>query len=78
LLEANPCSGFMSIEENIRHLKAQKSMLEFSLNSRKNTCDALQKERKDYESRLLTLRRLAPFGQTFLPQQIPKHLKQSF
>lgn len=34
-------------------------MLEFSLNSRKNTCDALQKERKDYESRLLTLRRLA-------------------
>lgn len=24
LLEANPCSGFMSIEENIRHLKAQK------------------------------------------------------
>lgn len=59
LLEANPCSGFMSIEENIRHLKAQKSMLEFSLNSRKNTRDALQKEKDSYESRLLTLRRLA-------------------
>ncbi len=59
LLEANPCSGFMGIEENIRHLKAQKSMLEFSLNSRKNTRDALQKEKSDYESRLLTLRRLA-------------------
>ena len=59
LLEANPCSGFMSIEENIRHLKAQKDMLEFSLNSRKDTRDTLQKEREDYESRLLTLRRLA-------------------
>ena len=59
LLEANPCSGFMSIEENIRHLKAQKSMLEFSLNSRKNTRDMLQKEKESYESRLLTLRRLA-------------------
>lgn len=59
LLEANPCSGFMSIEENIRHLKAQKSMLEFSLNSRKNARDALQKEKDSYESRLLTLRRLA-------------------
>lgn len=59
LLEANPCSGFMNIEENIRHLKAQKSMLEFSLNSRKNSRDALQREKTDYESRLLTLRRLA-------------------
>ena len=59
LLEANPCSGFMSIEENIRHLKAQKRMLEFSLHSRKNTRDMLQKERESYESRLLTLRRLA-------------------
>ena len=59
LLEANPCNGFMSIEENIRHLKAQKSMLEFSLHSRKNTRDMLQKERESYESRLLTLRRLA-------------------
>ena len=34
-------------------------MLEFSLNSRKNTRDALQKEKDSYESRLLTLRRLA-------------------
>ena len=59
LLEATPCSGFMNIEENIRHLKAQKSMLEFSLNSRKNYRDALQREKTNYESRLLTLRRLA-------------------
>lgn len=59
LIDANPCSGFMSIEENIRHLKAQKSMLEFSLNSRKSTRDALQKEKTIYENKLLILRRLA-------------------
>lgn len=59
LLEANVCSGFMSIEENIRHLKAQKSMLVFSLNGRKNTLDEIRKQKQDYESRLLTLRRLA-------------------
>ncbi len=59
LLEANVCSGFMSIEENIRHLKAQKSMLVFSLNGRKNTRDEIRKQKQDYESRLLTLRRLA-------------------
>lgn len=46
LIDANACSGFMSIEENIRHLKAQKSMLEFSLNSRKSTRDSLQKEKQ--------------------------------
>lgn len=59
LIDANPCSGFMSIEENIRHLKAQKSMLDFSLNSRKNTREALQKEKVIYENKLLILRRLA-------------------
>lgn len=59
LIDANACSGFMSIEENIRHLKAQKSMLEFSLNSRKSTRDSLQKEKTIYENKLLILRRLA-------------------
>lgn len=59
LLEANPCSGFMNIEENIRHLKAQKSMLEFSLASRKSSRDILQREKIEYERRLLALRRLA-------------------
>ena len=33
--------------------------MEISLNSRKNTRDMLQKEKESYESRLLTLRRLA-------------------
>lgn len=59
LIDANPCSGFMSIEENIRHLKAQKSMLEFSLNSRKSTRDKIQREKAIYENKLLILRRLA-------------------
>lgn len=33
-------------------------MLEFSLNSRKNTRDALQKEKDSYESRLLRQHRI--------------------
>lgn len=59
LLDANPCSGFMNIEENLRHLKAQKSMLEFSLAGRKATCETLQGKRVECEHKLLTLRRLA-------------------
>ncbi|MVB10134.1 hypothetical protein CAFE_08110 [Caprobacter fermentans] len=52
-------AGFMGIEENIRHLKEQRKMLEFSLNSRKNTYDGLQRNKQQLESRLQTLRRLA-------------------
>jgi hypothetical protein len=59
LLSTSAESGFMSIEDNIRHLKEQKKMLEFSLNSRKNTRDGLQDEKKRLEAKLQTLRRLA-------------------
>jgi chromosome segregation ATPase len=59
LLSAGAESGFMSIEENIRHLKEQRKMLEFSLDSRKNTRDELQRNRQQLEARLQTLRRLA-------------------
>ncbi len=59
LLSAVVDSEFMSIEENIRHLKEQKKMLEFSLNSRKSTQDELQRAKRDIEIRLQTLRRLA-------------------
>lgn len=59
LLLAATDSGFMSIEENIRHLKEQKKMIEFSLNSHKNTLDELQRERQQLEAGLQTLRRLA-------------------
>lgn len=52
-------SVYMNVEENIRHLKAQKSMLEFSFSSHKNNQDIIIKEKIDLESRLLTLGHLA-------------------
>lgn len=59
LLSVGAATGFMSIEENIRHLKEQRKMLEFSLDGRKNTCDELQRDKQQLEAKLLTLRRLA-------------------
>lgn len=59
LLNAQTESVFMSIEDNIRHLKEQKKMLEFSLASRKETLDKLKREKEEIESRLYALRRLA-------------------
>lgn len=59
LLNTEAISGFMSIEDNIRHLKEQKKMLEFTSGSRKETCDKLHREKEDLETRLQTLRRLA-------------------
>lgn len=59
LLLTSPEVSFMSIDENIRHLKEQKKMLDFSLDSHKNTRDRLQREKQQLESRLQTLRRLA-------------------
>lgn len=49
----------MSIEDNIRHLKEQKKMLEFTLGSRKEAREKLNREKNDLGSRLQTLRRLA-------------------
>ena len=59
LLDAEAVSGFMSIEDNIRHLKEQKKMLEFTLGSRKEAREKLSREKHDLEVRLQTLRRLA-------------------
>jgi len=59
LLVAEATSGYMSIEDNIRHLKEQKKMLEFTLESRKVSRDKLQREKEGLESSLQTLRRLA-------------------
>ncbi|WMJ22677.1 hypothetical protein RBG61_11855 [Paludicola sp. MB14-C6] len=59
LLDINVTSGFMNIEDNIRHLKEQKKMLEFTLGSRKESRDKLHREKEDLEARLQTLRRLA-------------------
>lgn len=49
----------MSIDENIRHLEAQKDMLEFSLASHTSHKEELEKEIQTIESRLFTLQRLA-------------------
>ncbi len=51
-------AAFMSIDDNIKHLKEQKKMLEFSLNSRRKTRDELLLQRQQIEARLQTLRRL--------------------
>ncbi len=59
LLDSKAASGFMSIEDNIRHLEEQKKMLEFSLGSHKESRDKLSREKSDFEARLQTLRRLA-------------------
>ena len=59
LLDAETVSGFMSIEDNIRHLREQKKMLEFTLGSRKELHEKLNREKDDLEVRLQTLRRLA-------------------
>lgn len=49
----------MSIEENIRHLEGQKSVLEFTRDSHKTTIKQLSLVENDLQSRLVTLRRLA-------------------
>lgn len=59
LLCSDTTYGFMSIEENIRHLKEQKKMLEFTLGNRKEIRDKLNRKKESLEARLQTLRRLA-------------------
>jgi len=59
LLSTETDSLFMNIEDNIRHLKEQKSMLEFSLLSHKQNKEVIQQQKIAMESRLMTLRRLA-------------------
>lgn len=59
LLDAEAASGFMSIEDNIRHLKEQKKMLEFTLGCRKESREKLSREKDHLEIRLQMLRRLA-------------------
>jgi len=49
----------MSVEENIRHLEGQKSVLEFTRDSHKTNVEQLSLVKNDLQSRLMTLRRLA-------------------
>ena len=59
LIDANAINEFMSIEDNIRHLKEQKKMIEFTIESRKESRNRLRREKEDIERRLQGLRRLA-------------------
>ncbi len=59
LFDAKVVSGFMSIEDNIRHLKEQKKMLEFTLRSRKESREIIVVEKNELEMRLQRLRKLA-------------------
>lgn len=49
----------MSIEENLRHLAAQKEMLMFTINAHKKNLENLQQKQISCETNLVTLRRLA-------------------
>ena len=49
----------MSIEENIRHLEGQKSVLEFTRDSHKTNIEQLSLVKNDLQARLVTLRRIA-------------------
>lgn len=49
----------MSIEENIRHLEGQKSVLEFTRDSHRTNKEQLSLVKNDLQARLVTLRRLA-------------------
>lgn len=49
----------MGIDENIKHLEAQRDMLKFALISHENHKEELEKEIQSSEARLFTLRRLA-------------------
>jgi|GEM_PF-309487 len=59
LISMDSDSLFMNIEDNLRHLKEQKSMLAFSLSSHKQNVEVMQQQKSGIESRLVTLRRLA-------------------
>lgn len=49
----------MSVDENIRHLDAQKKMLEYALQAHKQNKEDLSASMTDVENKLFTLRRLA-------------------
>jgi F0F1-type ATP synthase membrane subunit b/b' len=52
-------AAFMSIDDNIKHLKEQKKMLEFSLSSRRKNKNEAQLQKQQIEEKLHGLRRLA-------------------
>ena len=59
ILHPNAGNLFMSIDDNITHLKEQKKLLEFSLHSHMETKSSIERELTALDATLLTLRRLA-------------------
>ena len=58
LLISNSSLPVMGVEENIKHLKGQKSVLEFSIHSHEDSINNAIKQKNDLEMRLIQLRRL--------------------
>jgi hypothetical protein len=59
LLPNQSSMQIMSIDENVRHLDAQKEMLEFALNSHKQNKNSLYSDVQNMEEKIFSLRRLA-------------------
>lgn len=59
LIDSHVPGSVMSVDDNIRHLEAQKELLIFSVASKKGNYEYLQSLLGDIEERLLALRRLA-------------------
>lgn len=59
LLPIQNCEHIMSIEENIRHLEAQKTMISFALEAHRKNVGVCEANLQSLSSRIFTLRRLA-------------------
>lgn len=59
LLPIQNCEHIMSIEENIRHLEAQKTMISFALDAHRKNVKVCETNLQSLSGRIFTLRRLA-------------------
>jgi len=59
LLPIQNCEHIMSIEENIRHLEAQKTMISFALDAHRKNVEVCETNLQSLSGRIFTLRRLA-------------------
>lgn len=58
LLPQNIDYNVMSIDENINHLKSQKSMIEFAISSHKQNIDVINNNINQLEAKIFTMRRV--------------------
>ncbi len=59
LMPIQNCEHTMSVEENIKHLESQKTMVEFAIKAHRQKIETKEAELKSLSSRIFTLRRLA-------------------